>query len=62
MAGKIKYNTIEDVVSAWKVGELKLESLKKNYFYATKLGQERALFYKLAICTIEHIRVDEQWG
>jgi len=59
---KAKYESIEQAIQAWKDGELKLETLKKNYYHTQKLGQERQWFYREAIFEIEKIRLQEQWG
>jgi hypothetical protein len=59
---KPKYNTVEEAVDAWKSGDLKLETLKKNYYHTQKLGQDRQYFYREAIYEIEKIRLKEQWG
>lgn len=59
---KAKYESVDQAVQAWKDGELKLETLKKNYYHTQKLGQDRQWFYRETIYEIEKIRLKNQWG
>ena len=59
---KTKYESVEQAIDAWRDGELKLETLKKNFYHTQKLGQDRQFFYRKVIYEIEKIRLNEQWG
>lgn len=59
---RIKYESVEDLVSAVKTGDLTIDNLKRMYYASEKKDQPRTQVYREAIYILSLEKLKEQWG
>jgi len=59
---RIKYESVEDLVSAVKSGNLTIDNLKRMYYASEKKDQPRTQVYREAIYILSLEKLKEQWG